>query len=168
MFGQNKGKYSMDKPTPQGNIKFIPNTMVGSNRASQIENAQKFSSEMKAQTIRSLTSNIFKETIAQSAALSNAVFKTAKKSDLEIMAILDGKELEKDEVKKIRLNEQQSTIRYNAACSVDGDTNTQLKKVFSAKLLNTTPTVNSSISTIKLMDIKKSKQKTLIFNFSVE
>lgn len=116
--------------------------------------------DLRAEIMRSLNSNIMKETLAQSPALANAIVKTSwKKSDREMMALLEGKELERDEVRKIRLAEQQSTVRFNAGCAVDGETGRQLKKLFDAKLAANSELINStgSISSCKFADLKKSK-----------
>lgn len=118
--------------------------------------------DMRAEIVRSLNSNIMKETLAQSPALANAVIKTSwKKSDREVMAMLEGKELEREEVRKIRLAEQQSTVRFNAGCAVDSETDKQLKKLFGAKLAANSNLISSSgtITSCKFADLKKSNMR---------
>lgn len=115
--------------------------------------------DFKAEIVRSLNSNIMKETLAQSPALANAIVKTSwKKSDQEMMALLDGRELEKEEVRKIRLAEQQATVRFNAG-GVDGETGKELKKIFNAKLAANSSLMTSTgtITSTKFMDWQKSK-----------
>lgn len=116
--------------------------------------------DMRAEIVRSLNSNIMKETLAQSPALANAITNASwKKSDREMMALLEGKELARDEVKKIRLADQQSTIRYNAGCVVDSATGKEMKKLFDAKLAANSSliTSNATITSCKFADLKKSK-----------
>jgi hypothetical protein len=116
--------------------------------------------QAKAEIIRSLNSNIFKETLAQSPALANAAVKTSwKRSDQEMMALLDGRELAKDEVRKIRLSEHQATIRFNSGCGFESDK--ELKKLFGTKLSANPGLISNSsasISSNKLMDLKKSNK----------
>lgn len=94
--------------------------------------------------------------MVSSPVLSNVAFKTNKKSDKELMALLEGKELDKDEIKKIKIAEQNSTIKFTSS-GAQNEANKELKRLFSSKaLLPNESNVNNSISSQKLVELKKS------------
>ncbi len=99
------------------------------------EKTAQLARDMKADKLRSLTSNITQTLSNSSPILSNANIQlnclsasaARKKSDKEIMALLDGRPLERKEVTQIRLAEQQAVTFQ--ACAVHEESNKELKKV---------------------------------------
>ncbi|CAF0851383.1 unnamed protein product [Brachionus calyciflorus] len=166
-----KSKYSMDKPsinrfgpgglfpssssTTSSEFKFVP---PGStfNKYSEIEAKTKAAKEIKAEVLRSLTSSITKE----SPILANILVKTNKKTDSELLAELDGKQLDKEELKKVRLAEQ-ATIRHSGA-STNDPASKEIKQLFSSKLLLPNENNITSISSQKLVDLKKTNSSGIL------
>ena len=108
------------------------------NRQAARERANKSAAEMKASALLSLNASITQTLSSASPVLSsasvrlNCVAVTAgaqarKKSDREIMAELEGKELPREEILQIRLAEQQP-VNFTK-CPVYAEQNRELKKV---------------------------------------
>lgn len=173
-FQANKGKYAMDKaPTNRfgtsslfgpsqasQDLQFIPpNRDIASfssvNKFNDLEKKAQVAKDMKAEILRSLNSSITKE----STILTNAIFKTTKKSDFEVLAALDGKKLDVEEVKQIRLAEQ-ATVKFQTSGQCD-QANKEMRKLFSSKLLLPNENNITSISSQKLVDLKKANFNSL-------
>ena len=179
----NKGKYSMDKPPTQSSLNRFgtPNLFTSTiNKAEDVmflphkdmpkrpflnvsDQAKKSNpidekAKIKAERLMSLTGSISQS----SPTLSNVVLKTNKKSDQELMALLDGKELDKEEVRRLRLEEQSSVIRFQKGSAVEKQS-TEMKKLFNSKLLLPGGEINTyqSVSTQKLIDLKKNPQEEI-------
>lgn len=157
-------KYSMDKPfmTPgerssfTETVKFTPNfnLQANINTLKQKEHTMKTAKDLKSEIVRSLSSSIMKETLASSPAYSNAMLKSSnKKSDLEILALLDGKEIEKEELRKIKLAEQQATMVFQSGSGKNNEVGQELKKFFAAKLGDCT---SGTITSQKMLELRKS------------
>ena len=120
---------------------------------------EKLAKNTKAEIILSLTSNIAAETMQSSPVLANVVFKTSRRTDQELLAALDGKELDEQEVRKLRLAEQTPLpggIRYQKSHGVDSAAQ-QMKRLFnSAALLPTETNCNHSITSVKMVELKRS------------
>lgn len=158
-----KNKYSMNNPSanrfgpgglfpanaPSSEFKFVPPNSTF-NKYIDIEARTKAAKEIKSEVIRSLTSSITKE----SPMLANILTKSAKRSDTELLAELEGKKLDKEELKKVRLSEQ-ATIRHSNGSS-DNSASKEIKKLFSSKLLLPNENNITSISSQKLVEMKKS------------
>jgi hypothetical protein len=180
----NKGKYSMDKPLSQSSslnrfgtpnlftstlnkteeVVFLPHKDMPKRPFLNISDQQNKSNpidekaKIKAERLMSLTGSISQS----SPTLSNVVLKTNKKSDQELMALLDGKELDKEEVRRLRLEEQSSVIRFQKGSAIEKQS-TEMKKLFNSKLLLPGGEINAyqSVSTQKLIDLKKSSQEEI-------
>ena len=136
------GKYSMNKPTNRfggGNLfeslgtpeikKPFSNFADPMNKYTQQMDKSKITKEIKAEILMSLNSNV---TQLASPVLSNVVFKTEKKSDKEMLALLEGKNLDNEELRKIRLQQQAAVYHQRN----DNDQNKKaINKLFSSKAL---------------------------------
>ena len=72
--------------------------------------------------------------------------------------MLNGKELDKEEIKKIKIAEQTSSVKYSNNASHD-QASKEMKRLFSSKVLLPNETnCNNSISSKKLVDLKKSNE----------
>lgn len=139
-----KGKYSMNGSAgvnPRSHL--LPNTSLPPNAqfikpssslnsspftpAQMREQTIKMAKDMKANNLRSLNASITQELSNSSPVLANRLGATGKKSDMETMAMLEGRKLEKEELEKIRLTEQQ-TITFHGG-SVLQESNKEIKKV---------------------------------------
>ncbi|RNA24370.1 MCM10 -like protein [Brachionus plicatilis] len=157
-----KKKYSMDSPSvsrygpgglfpstgPSSEFKFVPPNSTF-NKFADLEARTKAVKEIKSEVIRSLTSSISKE----SPMMANILVKTAKKSDTELLAELNGKKLDKEELKKVRLSEQ-AIVRHSTSTGNDSASK-EIKKLFNSKLLLPNENNITSISSQKLVDMKK-------------
>ena len=168
-----EGKYSMNKPTNRfgtqplfgstvtPDVKFVSNFRSSQQPAavtklSMIEQRQKVCKEIKTEILNSLNSSIAK-TIDPSI---NIMGKGQKKTDQELMALLDGKQLDKEEIKKIRIAEQSTVVRMNGDIK---EANKEMTKLFSSKiLLPNEKTCNSSITSSKMLEFKKSQSAVKI------
>lgn len=158
-----KNKYSMNNPSgnrfgpgslfpdngPGSEFKFVPPNSTF-NKYVDIEARTKAAKEIKSEVIRSLTSSITKE----SPILANILTKSTKRSDTELLAELEGKKLDKEELKKVRLSEQ-ATVRHSNGI-LDNSASKEIKKIFNSKLLLPNENNITSISSQKLVDMKKS------------
>lgn len=158
-----KKKYSMDSPSasrfgpgglfpstvPSTEFKFVPPNSTF-NKFNDIEARTKAAKEIKSEVIRSLTSSIAKE----SPMLANILVKTNKKTDTELLAELQGKKLDKEELKKVRLSEQAS-VRHSTGSENDAASK-EMKKIFNSKLLLPNENTVTSISSQKFVEMKKS------------
>jgi hypothetical protein len=170
-------KYNMNRPTSipiaplDGNTKLLNPYGFNNNRPapsklqSQREAAAKIAKEMKEQALLSLNSNITEALSSTSSILSNTNIKINtmvnknKKSDKEILALLDGKQLDKEEVVQIRLAEQQ-TVNF-VKSSVFEESKKELKKLFNSKIMLKPDLIaNASVSSQKLVEMKKDIQTT--------
>jgi len=91
--------------------------------------------------------------------MAQIAVKTSKKTDTEILASLNGKELDKDEVKKLRLAEQATVKHYSS-----GTTEVQkgISKLFNSKiLLPSESTCNNTISSKRIHEYKQSQTEAL-------
>jgi len=181
----NKGKYSMAK-TPDkafsfpsissqfnsGEFKFVPNNEFAKrqqlNGSKPSEDKSKLVKNYKAEILMSLNSSITKEAVKSSPILANVVYKTVKKSDQELMASLEGRHLDEEELRKIKLAEQE-TIRYQSFTkNEEGLVNKAIKTVFNSKSLLPTDTNYNTISGKKLGELKAMAPQALTIQSSVE
>ena len=89
------------------------------------------------------------------ARLASIAMKSEKRSDQELLAMLSGKELDRDEVKKIRLAQQTASVRHDAS---NDTSRKEMSKLFGCKLLlPSQATSNVSISTQKLLELKEAR-----------
>ncbi len=170
--GITKGKYSMNEPTNRlgtktlfessikspADVTFLPNNDILRNKlmmkCAEMETKAKVSKEIKAEILNSLNSSI-----KDSPIMAQIGIKTSKKSDQELLASLDGKELNKEEIKKIRLAEQASVRHYS---STDNKAQKEVSKLFNSKiLLPSETTCNNTISSKKIHEYKQSQTKAL-------
>ncbi len=172
-----KNKYSMNEPkinrlgstslfestlAKSPDVTFMPNNDMLRNKllmkAVEMETKVKVSKEIKSEILNSLNASIKDSPLmAQIGAKT-----TTKKSDLEILASLDGKQLDKEEINKIRLAEQ-ATVRHYS--SVDNSAQKEISKIFKSKiLLPSEATCNNSISSKRLHEYKQSQTTALSTN----
>jgi hypothetical protein len=165
-------KSSFSPSQAMSEIKFVPNADMKSHRINSFsstkqidyETKTKVAKEIKSEILLSLNASIGQQTMISSPVLSNIAFKTNKKSDKELMALLNGKELDKEEIKKIKIDEQNSTIKYTTS-GAQKEANNELKKLFSSKvLLPNESNCNNSISSQKLVELKKSSDGNMDYS----
>lgn len=114
--------------------------------------------DYKAQVINSLSLNIAYEAAKSSPVLANILVKTNKKTDMELLASLEGKELDKEEIRKVRLEQQAAgSVIYSHSKMENLAINKEIKAAFNSKiLLPNENNCNHSISSIKMVELKKS------------
>ena len=83
--------------------------------------------------------------------------KSHKKSDKELLALFDGKELDKEEIKKIRIEENQAAVVMNEGKTTN-KMNQEMNNLFSSTaLLPNENTCNQSITSTKMLEFKKAQ-----------
>jgi hypothetical protein len=164
-----ESKYSMNKPTNRfgvnqslfgstpTDVKFVSPSVNRvsnvANKMSMIEQRTKVCKEIKSEILNSLNCSISKTVDPAISTMG----KMKKKSDQELLAIFEGKELDKEEIKKIRIAEQSSSILIHHSKNTEGDK--QLSKLFSSKaLLPNENTANYSITGTKMLEYKKQNE----------
>ena len=167
LFESTKSSFS---PTQSiSDLKFVPNSDIikhriaspSLNKLTELEHKAKVAKEIKSEILLSLTTSIGQQAMVSSPILSNVAFKTNKKTDKELMALLNGKELDKEEIKQIRIAEQSASIKYTSS-SAHQQASREMKSLFSSKaLLPNESNCNHSISSKKLVDLKKVNENAM-------
>jgi minichromosome maintenance protein 10 len=131
------------------------------NKLTDLEKKSQVAKQIKSEILLSLNTSIGQQALVNSPILSNVAFKTNKRSDKELMALLGGKELDKEEVKRITIAEQQASVKYSNS-AVHDKANNEMSRLFSSKaLLPNETNCNNTISSRKLVDLKKSNEARL-------
>jgi hypothetical protein len=149
-----------------GDIKFLPNSDILQHRnaaakkpnvvskVTLLEQKNKIVKEIKSEILLSLNSSISQQSMASSPVLANVVYKTNKKCDKEMLALLNGKDLGQDELKQIRLAEQ-ATVKFTGNTP---EISKEVKSVFNSKAVLPNESNCNTFGAVKLLELKKTLQ----------